>query len=124
MTQVSMTPTKKTPHKTGILEVEGRIVGRDKKIVDPKLVESYAQLGCKDHEIADLVGLNDDTLRFNFKAELIKGRAQLKQSLRRKQIEVALDGNVTMLIFLGKNFLGQSDSPAASESEEVLPWND
>jgi len=30
-------------------------------------------------------------------------------SLRRKQMQVALAGNVTMLIFLGKQYLGQSD---------------
>ena len=122
MTEIKMSP-RKTP-KTGILEVEGRIVGRNKQIIDPKQVETYAQLGCKDTEIGDLLNVNDDTLRFNFKEELRKGRANLKQSLRRKQLEVALDGNVTMLIFLGKNLLGQSDAPAASESSEVLPWSD
>ena len=30
-------------------------------------------------------------------------------SLRRKQYEVALSGNPSMLIWLGKNVLGQSD---------------
>lgn len=32
-----------------------------------------------------------------------------KISLRRKQFHVAMDGNATMLIFLGKQYLGQSD---------------
>lgn len=36
-----------------------------------------------------------------------KGHGQI--SLRRKQIELANNGNATMLIWLGKNHLGQSD---------------
>ena len=31
--------------------------------------------------------------------------------LRKKQFEMAMDGNVQMLIFLGKQYLGQKDSP-------------
>jgi hypothetical protein len=32
-----------------------------------------------------------------------------KISLRRKQYSIAQEGNVTMLIWLGKNWLGQTD---------------
>jgi hypothetical protein len=35
-------------------------------------------------------------------------------SLRRKQIELALKGNATMLIWLGKQYLGQTDKQALS----------
>ena len=38
-----------------------------------------------------------------------RGRARLRQSLRRAQIKSALSGNATMLIWLGKQYLGQSD---------------
>lgn len=38
-----------------------------------------------------------------------------RASLRRRQFEAAMDGSVPMLIFLGKNYLGQSDQGARQE---------
>ena len=38
-----------------------------------------------------------------------KGLARMRRSLRSKQYEIAMKGNVTMLIFLGKNELDQAD---------------
>lgn len=40
-----------------------------------------------------------------------------KASLRRRQFEAAMDGNTAMLIFLGKNYLGQTDQGARQEEE-------
>ena len=40
-----------------------------------------------------------------------------KASLRRRQFEAAMDGNTAMLIFLGKNYLGQTDQGARHEDE-------
>ena len=36
---------------------------------------------------------------------------QQKIDLRKKKWEVAMDGNVQMLIWLGKQYLGQRDTP-------------
>lgn len=44
-----------------------------------------------------------------------------KMSLRRKQMGVALDGNVTMLIWLGKQYLDQKDSPVVFTEENDYP---
>lgn len=42
-----------------------------------------------------------------------------RASLRRRQFEAAMDGNTTMLIFLGKNYLGQSDMGAKAEEPKA-----
>jgi hypothetical protein len=116
--------SKRKTRKTATIEVEGVIVGRDKKVVPPGDVYKLAQMGCKDSEIAEWFGVDENTLRYNFSVELLKGKLSLKQSLRQAQIRLALSGNATMLIFLGKNILGQSDSPVDSEANAPLPWTD
>jgi hypothetical protein len=116
--------TKRKTRKTAILEIEGVVVGRDKKIIPPRDVERLAQMGCKDSEIAEWFGIDENTLRYNFSVELLKGKLALNQSLRQAQIKLAISGNATMLIWLGKNILGQSDSPLDSDANAPLPWND
>jgi len=109
--------------KTGTAVVEGVVVGRDQKVIPPEEVFKLAQIGCKDTEIADWFGVDSNTLRYNFSVELLKGREALKQSLRRAQLTVALNGNPTMLIWLGKQYLGQSENPMESADSQILPWN-
>lgn len=110
------------PRKMGTKIVEGVVVGRDKTVIPPEEVFKLASIGCKDIEIADWFGVDNNTLRYNFSVELLKGREALKQSLRRAQLSVALNGNPTMLIWLGKQYLGQSDTPIDSEANQILPW--
>ena len=124
-------PTDKKPRykqaktrRLGVKEVEGVIVGRDKKVIPPKDVFKLAQIGCKDHEICAWFGIDEHTLNYNFRDELTTGREALKQSLRRAQLNLALSGNAVMLIWLGKNILGQSDNPINSEALQPLPWDD
>jgi hypothetical protein len=112
------------PNEPITIETEGKLIGRDKKPVPAEDVFKLAAIGCKDIEIADWFGVDANTLRYNFSVELLKGRETLKQGLRRKQIEVAMGGNAVMLIFLGKNLLGQSDSPLSTQEAQVLPWED
>ena len=87
-------------------------MARPKKQIDPKLVESLAAVGCTNIEIATLAGCSDDTLTRRFADILERGSASLKMSLRRKQVTIAQAGNVAMLIWLGKNLLGQTDRQA------------
>ena len=123
------TPRKKTgPKKKTLVEATytGIEVGRgdNKKIIDPIEVEKLASIGMKDREIAEYLGIDDSTLAYNFKPFLIKGRHNLKVSLRRAQLSLALSGNATMLIWLGRNLLGQSENTFDSEANQPLPWSD
>ena len=119
------------PSKTGpkgkrlkAVEVMGYEVGRGlrRKVVIPKDVYELAALGCSDREIARWFDIDINTLRYNFTNILEKGREDLKHSLRRAQIKLALSGNATMLIWLGKNILGQSDNVNESSANAPLPW--
>lgn len=100
------------------------IVGRNNIPVPPDEVETMAKIGCTDREIAEHFGINDQTLRRVFVDFLIKGRSELKQRLRQAQLKVAFDGNPTMLIFLGKNILGQADTPVNNDNNMILPFSD
>lgn len=116
-------PERRQP-KFGEKIVTGLIVGRDKKVVPQPEVEHLASLGCSDRDIAEYFGVSESTLRYNFSSELIKGRHQLKTSLRQAQLRVALDGNPTMLIWLGRNILGQNETPVDTDLHRALPWTD
>ncbi len=72
-------------------------------------IQKLAGYGLTNKEIAEALGYDDNTLKRNFEIFLIKGRANLKERLKRKQISVAMQGNVTMLIWLGKQYLGQAE---------------
>lgn len=112
--------------KWGTVTREGLTVGRgaNRKVVPPDEVYKLAALGCSMEEICEWFQINRETLKYNFSDYITKGRADLKQRLRRAQIQTALDGNPTMLVWLGKNILGQSDSPVNSEENQPLPWSD
>lgn len=64
---------------------------------------------CTTAEIAAFFDCSRDTIEGRFSAELNKGRQQGKMKLRDMQLKCAEKGNVAMLIFLGKQYLGQSD---------------
>lgn len=104
--------------------VIGLPVGRDKKIVPPAQVQDLASLGCKNIEIANFFGVTEDAISRNFAAELIKGREELKISLRRAMLKNACTNmNAAVQIFLSKNILGYQDSPTNSDDDKPLPWN-
>lgn len=101
---------------------EVKKVGRPKKELDIDIIQKLASIMCTNVEIAQVVGCHADTLADNFSEYLKKGRDKGKTSLRRMQWEKAQTGNTTMLIWLGKQMLGQSDKIETSENNEPLPW--
>jgi hypothetical protein len=84
-------------------------MARPKKVIDAVQVQALAGIGCTVAEIAAVMDCSKDTLERRFAAFIEKGRERMKMSLRRHQMKSAENGNATMLIWLGKQYLGQSD---------------
>ena len=118
-------PERRDP-KWGTVTKQGLIVGRGtrQKVVPPDDVYRLSTMGCPDREIAEWFDISESTLRYNFSSYLTKGRAQLKQRLRQAQLRVAFEGNPTMLIWMGRQILGQSENPYSSDDLKPLPWSD
>ena len=101
--------------KTGDFSVSIKKRGRPKKLIPNKSPEDVAfilaKYGATQDEIARELDIDTDTLRNH--TELYEnwkiGVGQIKVHLRRVQMEKALAGNVPMLIWLGKQMLGQRD---------------
>lgn len=85
--------------------------GRPKKIIDYKLVEDLASIFCTQVEIANIMKCDVRTLLRDetFCHTYTKGIDGAKSSLRRVQFTSAMNGNVTMQIWLGKQYLGQHE---------------
>jgi hypothetical protein len=115
---------RKNP-RWGEVTKRGLVVGRgaNQKIVDPDEVYRLSSIGCTMEEMADFFMIDRETLKYNFWPYIQRAKSELYCQLRNKQIEVAMSGNPTMLIWLGKNLLGQTDQPVNTQSDQVLPWN-
>lgn len=98
-------------------------MGRPPKEVNPDDVYRLASLYCTVQEIADWCGVSKDTIERRFMDELERGRSMGRVSLRRKQFEMAQSGHVGMLIWLGKQTLGQYDRHAALIQDETNGYN-
>jgi hypothetical protein len=104
--------------KEGLLRVHKR--GRPPLAIDPYHVELLASCLCTKAEIALKLGCSDDTIARRFSAEFERGRATAKCSLRALQMRACIKGRDSVLIFLGKNELGQRDNldPLAPKEPE------
>lgn len=94
-------------------------MARPKLNIDPELVERMASIHCTMEEIASVVKCSVDTLERRFADVIGHARNKGKTSLRRKQWEVALMGNVPMLKWLGQQHLGQTDKIEEHSKREV-----
>jgi DNA-binding Lrp family transcriptional regulator len=81
---------------------------REHDLSESAIVE-LAKLRCTNTEIARVLGCSTRTLRNRFKEVIAKGREEANVSLRHMQWRSAENGNVTMQIWLGKQYLGQTD---------------
>lgn len=102
------------PRKT---KREGK-VGRPRAEVDLIRVYRMARRGFTNVEIATIEGITDDTLVANFSDLLRRARSKRDSALRAKQLEVAMRGNPQMLIWMGKQTLGQKDRIDHTSNDE------
>lgn len=105
-------------------------MARPKIKIDWQQVDQLCAIQCTGEEIAAVLGIDYDTLNRAMKreykktfAEYFRGKSAFgKVSLRRRQYTAMKEGNTTMMIWLGKNWLGQSDKEA-EQSDEPAPLN-
>lgn len=85
--------------------------GRKKITIDYEKVEKLASIMCTQSEIACVLGVSLGVLEHDpeFQRTHKKGLEHGKASLRRMQYSAAQGGNPTMMIWLGKQYLGQRD---------------
>ena len=98
---------------------------RPKKEIDSKIFESLCKLQCTEAEICSFLEVSDKTLSAWCKrtynesfSETYKKKSEGgKISLRRAQFRLA-EKNAAMAIFLGKQYLGQSDNPEPAKGAQ------
>lgn len=101
-------------------------MARPKKEIDYALAEKLSAIMCSQEEIANILEVSVRTLQRDaeFCRVFKKGQDKGKMGLKRKQFEVANKGNTAMLIWLGKNYLGQKEVPddfgIAEDSEDLM----
>jgi len=95
---------------------KGRKVGRLRIEFDLEMVEALGRLGATAEEMAHVLPASQSTVEHrmtdptsDFYNAYKRGQSNLKVSLRRQQISMALKGDRTMCIWLGKQLLGQRD---------------
>jgi hypothetical protein len=92
-------------------------MGRSKVIIDWAMIDKYLQAGCDGTEVAATLGIDPRTLyrrceeenHITFDAYKQSKRAHGDSLLKAKQFSVAMTGDKTMLVWLGKQRLGQRD---------------
>lgn len=95
--------------------------GRPKTVLDKKQLEHLISIGCTDEELCAWFGCSARALNYckgypEYKDIFLRAREKAKMSLRRAQWQLAMKGNPTMLIWLGKLMLGQKDTSRLEHS--------
>ena len=98
-------------------------MARPRKVINQKQFESLCAIQCTEEEICNVLDVSEKTLISwcnevygeSFSKVFRQKRDLGKTSLRRNQWKQAEKGNTTMLIWLGKQILKQSESPTQDE---------
>jgi hypothetical protein len=95
-------------------------MARPKLDIDERQIEKLASIGCTSEEIASVIGCAVSTLYDRFSETIKRGHSLRNSSLRRKQYERAMKGSDNMLIWLGKQYLGQKDKAEQEITEHRI----
>jgi hypothetical protein len=97
--------------------------GRPERPIDYAVVQELAGIMCTEEEIGTVLGFSREWINKRKKTDkqladaITLGRETGKSTLRRMQWAGAMSGNATMLIWLGKQHLGQMDDVKRMEIE-------
>ncbi len=102
----------------------GRPSGRPRIFMDWKMIDKLLQSGCNGVEVASALGCHPNTLYERCAVEhnmSFYEYSRLKKAvgnllIKVSQFEAAVQGNTTMLIWLGKQRLGQSNHIVQTEA--------
>lgn len=103
-------------------------MARPSKEFDWSKLDAILQYGACLSDCAEIMEVSEDTVERRIKEKSglrfaeyrLKKMSKMKVGLAKKQIEVAMSGNVTMLIFLGKQYLGQADKQEIAASIQEI----
>ena len=99
--------------------------GKKYKVHDREVIKRLAAIMCSYEEIGGIIGMTEEGVKKRFKKVIDAGRAQGKESLRKAQFKRAVEqGDTRMQIWLGKQYLGQSEQPNANDNTQVLQWEE
>ena len=99
--------------------------GRKKREIDLKLVTNLAGIMCTIEEVAAVLEVPVSTLknRPDVMEVFHRGLDLGRMSLRRKQFKMA-DKSASMLIWLGKQYLGQKDIQQLEVQDMSINWEE
>lgn len=100
--------------------------GRPEKELDPKQAEAFGACRATYDTMAAIYECSVDTIRRRMNDEdsefckaYKRGLGRTKVRISEAQINYALKGNASLLIWLGKNLLGQADAPTPDDEEII-----
>jgi predicted XRE-type DNA-binding protein len=94
-------------------------------VLDAEQVYKLARIGCTQAEIAEVFNVGQATISRNYGLEYARAQGEFKTSLKRAQyLRAVKDKSDTMLVHLGKHWLGQGDKHGPPESTDQPPATD
>lgn len=111
-----------------LTETKTKPPGHAASKIDWDMFNKLCSFPIKQDDISWIMDVSVDTLAREIRAKfdltfaeyMTKRQATLRMALLQKQYQVAMGGNVSMLIWLGKNWLGQRDKFEEVKAEEPV----